>query len=92
MKFDEAKHKLRAKDEELSVSWKAGVPSLAISVSKFQGQMTSVEFGTAYAFTEELTPNQVYKYRFSTIELKKPIQGAIAACAWHYRSIPFGKL
>jgi hypothetical protein len=92
MKFDEAKHELHAKDEEFSVSWKAGVPSLAISVSKFQGQMTSVEFGTAYAFTEELTPGQVYKYRFNTNEIKKPIQDAVAACGWHYKGVAFGKL
>ena len=52
----------------------AGVPSLSIAVTKFQGQMTSVEFGAAYAFTEELKPGVVYNYRFSTSEIKKPIQ------------------
>jgi len=92
MKFNEAKHELRTKDEEYTVEWKAGVPSLSISVQKFQGQMTSVEFGAAYAFTEELTPGQVYKYRFNTNELKKPIQEAVAACGWAYKGIAFGKL
>jgi hypothetical protein len=92
MKFDEAKHEVRAKDEEYTVQWKAGVPSLSVSVQKFQGQMTSVEFGTAYAFTEELAPGQVYKYRFSTNEIKKPIQDAVAACGWTYKGVAFGKL
>ena len=92
LNFDESKHEVRAKDEEYSVEWRAGVPSLSLSVSKFQGQMTSVEFGTAYAFTEELAPGQVYKYRFSTNEIKKPIQDAIAACGWTYKGIAFGKL
>jgi len=92
MKFDEAKHQVRAKDEEYTVEWKAGVPSLSMSASKFQGQTTSIEFGTAYAFTEELKPGQVYKYRFSTSELKKPIQGAVAACGWTYKGVAFGKL
>ena len=92
MKFDEAKHEVRAKDEEYTVEWRAGVPSLSGSVSKFQGQKTSIEFGTAYAFTEELKPGQVYKYRFSTNEIKKPIQGAVAACGWTYKGIAFGKL
>src|SRR5689334_507891 len=50
LKFDEAKHQVRAKDEEYTVEWKAGVPSLSMSVSKFQGQTTSIEFGAAYAF------------------------------------------
>jgi hypothetical protein len=92
MKFDAAKHEVRAKDEEFEVSWRAGVPSLSISVSKFQGQTTSIEFGTAYAFTEELAPGQVYKYRFSTNEIKKPIQEAVAACGWSYKGVAFGNL
>jgi len=92
MKFDEAKHQLRAKDEEYTVQWKAGIPALSASASKFQGQTTSIEFGTAYAFTEELKPGQVYKYRFSTSEIKKPIQDAVTACGWEYKGIAFGKL
>ena len=92
MKFDEAKHEVRAKDEEYMVEWRAGVPSLSISATKFQGQKTSIEFGTAYAFTEELKPGQVYQYRFSTNEIKKPIQEAIAACGWTFKGVAFGKL
>lgn len=92
MKLDEAKHEVRAKDEEYTVEWKAGVPSLSLAASKFQGQKTSIEFGTAYAFTEELTPGQVYKYRFNTNEIKKPIQEAVTACGWTYKGIAFGKL
>ena len=92
MKLDETKHQVRAKDEEYTVQWKAGIPSLSASVSKFQGQTTSIEFGTAYAFTEELKPGQVYKYRFSTSEIKKPIQEAVTACGWEYKGVAFGKL
>jgi hypothetical protein len=92
MKFDEAKKHVRAKDEEYTVEWRAGVPSLSMSANKFQGQKTSIEFGTAYAFTEELKPGQVYKYRFSTGEMKKPIQEAIEACGWSYKGVAFGKL
>ena len=92
MKFDAAKHEVRGKDEEFTVEWRAGVPSLSIAASKFQGQMTSVEFGTAYAFTEELKPGVVYNYRFSASEIKKPIQEAVAACGWGYKGVAFGKL
>ena len=92
MKLDPAKHELRAKDQEYTLEWRAGVPSLSIAKSQFQGQMTSVEFGSAYAFTEELAPGQVYKYRFNTNELKKPIQEAVAACGWDYKGVAFGKL
>jgi len=92
MKFDAAKQQVRAKDEEFTVEWRAGVPSLSFSASKFQGQTTSIEFGAAYAFTEELKPGVVYKYRFNTNEIKKPIQEAVTACGWDYKGIAFGKL
>ena len=92
MKFDEAKQEVRAKDEEYTVEWRAGVPSLSLSASKFSGQKTSIEFGTAYAFTEELKPGQVYNYRFNTNEIKKPIQEAVTACGWTYKGVAFGKL
>jgi hypothetical protein len=92
MKFDESKHEVRAKDEEYTVEWRAGVPSLSLSASKFSGQKTSIEFGTAYAFTEELKPGQVYNYRFNTNEIKKPIQEAVTACGWTYKGVAFGKL
>jgi hypothetical protein len=92
MKFDEARHEIRAKDKEYTVEWRAGVPSLSVSASKFQGQKTSIEFGTAYAFTEELRPGQVYKYRFSTNEIKKPVQEAVTACGWTYKGVALGRL
>jgi hypothetical protein len=92
MKFDPVKHEVRTKDEEFTVQWRAGVPTLSLAVSKFQGQMTSVEFGAAYAFTEQLAPGQVYNYRFNTNEIKKPVQEAVAACGWSYKGVAFGKL
>jgi hypothetical protein len=92
LRLDQEKHELRAQDHEYSVAWRAGVPSLSLAVSSFKGQMTSVEFGAAYAFTEELAPGQVYKYRFNTNELKKPIQETVTACGWTYKGVAFGKL
>ena len=92
MKLDPEKHELRAQDHEYSVQWSAGVPKLSAAVSSFKGQTTSVQFGTAVAFTETLAPGQVYKYKFSTGELKKPIQDAAAGCGWTYKGVAFGKL
>jgi hypothetical protein len=92
MKFDAGKHELRAQDHEYTVAWSAGVPKLALAVSSFKGQSTSIQFGTGYAFTETLAPGQVYKYKFNTNELKKPIQDTAAACGWTYKGIAFGKL
>jgi hypothetical protein len=92
MKLDSEKHELRAQDREYTIAWRAGIPSLSLAVSSFKGQITSVEFGTAYAFTETLAPGQVYNYRFNTNEIKKPIQDLLVICGWNYKGVAFGKL
>jgi len=92
MKLDADHHEVRAQDHEYTIQWSAGVPRLSLAVSTFRGQMTSMEFGVGYAFTETLAPDQVYKYRFNTKEIKKPIQEVTAACGWRYKGIAFGKL
>lgn len=92
MRLDPEKNEVRARDREYTVEWSAGIPSLSLAASAFKGQLTSVEFGSAYAFTEELAPGQVYKYRFNTGELKKPIQQVITESGWTYKGVAFGKL
>jgi hypothetical protein len=92
LKLDSDKNEVRSQDQAYSVSWSAGIPSLKLATSSFKGQMTAVEFGSGFAFTETLAPGQVYKYRFNTNELKKPIQEVTAACGWTYKGIAFGKL
>ena len=92
LKLDADKNEVRAQDHEYSVQWSAGVPSLKLAVNSFKGQSTSMEFGTGFAFTETLAPGQVYKYKFNTNELKKPIQEMVASCGWNYKGISFGKL
>jgi hypothetical protein len=92
LKLDPAAHEVRAMDREYTVEWRAGVPRLAAVMSGFKGQKQSVEFGAAYAFTEELRPGQVYNYRFNTKELKTPIQEAVTGAGWTYKGVAFGKL
>ena len=92
MKLDADKHEVRAQDHEYTVQWSAGVPSLKLATSSFKGQMNSVEFGSGYAFSETRAPGQVYKYKFNTGELKKPLQEVTAACGWSFKGVSFGKL
>ncbi len=92
LKIDESSRQVRAKDYEYTLSWSAGLPRLELSKSSSRGQMQSVQFGSGYAFTEELRPGEVYNYRFSTGELKTPIQGAVTGCGWTYKGVTFGKL
>jgi hypothetical protein len=87
MKLDPEKHEVRAQDREYEVSWSAGVPKLSIAASAFRGQKQEISFGTAYAFTEELKPGEVYNYRFNTNELKKPLQDAVTSSGWTYRGV-----
>ena len=92
MKFDEDEKELRTRDEEYTLSWSAGVPVLELSQSRSFGQTQSIQFGTRYGFTEELRPGEIYTYKFSTGELKDPIQEAATACGWTYKGVTFGKL
>jgi hypothetical protein len=92
MRLDEAANEVRAVDQEWMVAWRAGVPSLSLSASAFRGQAVEVEFGKAYGFTENLGVGEIYNYRFSTAELKGPLQKVVAAHGWRWRGVAFGKL
>ncbi len=92
LKFDPHSHQVRASDREYDLSWSAGVPRLSAISGTFRGQAQSVQFGKAYAFTEELKFGEVYNYRFDTREIKGPIQDVVTGCGWTYKGIAFGKL
>jgi hypothetical protein len=72
MRLDPQKHEVRAVDQEWSVEWRAGIPSLALAAEAFRGQQAELSFGAAYAFTETGRPGEVYRYKFSTGEDKNP--------------------
>lgn len=97
MKFDAEKGEVRSQDQEWTVEWRAGVPSLTLAASSFQGQKTEISFGKAYAFTEviehgKLEWGQVYNYAFRTGEIKAPLQQIAAAEGWGWKGIAFGRL
>ena len=60
---------------------------ISASASGFRGQKQEVSFGAGYAFTEEAGPGLVYKYRFNTGELKKPLQDAATSNGWAYKGV-----
>jgi hypothetical protein len=92
MRLDEATHEVRNVDQEWSVEWRAGTPQMTLATSSFRGQQKSVEFGKAFGFTEKLAVGEIYNYRFSTGELKDPLQKAVASQGWSWRPVAFGKL
>jgi hypothetical protein len=83
---------LRASDETRSVSWQAGIPSVSREVEVRKGQQYEMSFGSAYAFTEQGHSGEVYRYRFNSNEVKKPLKQAVTDAGWTYRAVPFGKL
>ncbi|MEA3016275.1 MAG: hypothetical protein QOI38_997 [Sphingomonadales bacterium] len=93
MKLDAENEEVRAVDQEWSVVWRAGVPSLSLAASAFRGQKKEISFGTAYAFREEdLAFGKVYQYRFNAKELKAPLIEAAQGAGWGWRGVAFGKL
>ena len=92
MRLDSEKLEVRAMDEEFTIEWRAGVPSLKLELSGFKGQKSEISFGRAYAFTEELKPGEVYNYRFNSSEIKNPLKTAVLNCGWTWRPVAFGKL
>ncbi|QGK68898.1 hypothetical protein GIY23_04495 [Allosaccharopolyspora coralli] len=92
MRFDPAKNEVRSIDQEWSVSWNVGVPTLSLTAEFSRGQSNKVSFGTGYAFTEEGQYGEVYSYKFSSSELKTPLKEAVTSAGWTWRGLAFGKL
>ncbi|WP_209279422.1 hypothetical protein [Parasedimentitalea huanghaiensis] len=92
MRLDVDKHEVRVVDEDYTISWRVGVPTLSFSASAFRGQKKEVSFGKAYGFTEELRPGEIYNYRFDSKEMKAPLQDAVTGQGWVWRGVAFGKL
>lgn len=92
IKLDEQASEVRAVDQEWSVEWRAGVPILSLAAKAFRGQTREFSFGTAFAFTQQGSFGQVYRYKFSTAEIKTPLQDAVTKAGWIWRGVSFGKL
>lgn len=92
MRLDPAKNEIRHVDEEYTISWHAGIPTMRLAASAFRGQKTEISGGLAYAFTEKGEFGEVYRYRFNSTEMKKPLQKAVTDAGWTWRGVAFGKL
>jgi len=92
MKLDEQAREVRAVDQEWSVEWRAGVPTLSLDAEASRGQTRKFSFGTAYAFKKGGGFGEVYHYKFSTAEIKTPLQEAVTKAGWVWRNVSFGKL
>lgn len=91
LKLDDARKEVRAQDREYEISWRAGVPTMAIAARGFRGQKWSVEYEKSYGIKEDLTIGEQYRYLFKTSEIKTPVQDAVVGCGWVYKGVVWGK-
>jgi hypothetical protein len=92
MKFDGPAREVRAVEQKWSVEWRAGVPTLSLTVDAFRGQTKEFSCGRAFAFTEHGGFGEVYRYKFSTAEIKTPLQDAVTKAGWTWRGVSSGDL
>ncbi len=77
MRLEEASHEVRIVEMRRCLEWRAGVPVVTGGLEVTFGRRESFEFGTAYAFTEEPCPGEVYRYKFNAAEIKRPLEQAV---------------
>lgn len=87
LKFDEAAHEVRNVDEQATVTWEAGRPSVSKSWSR--GQLNEIQVGQGIAFTEEGQLGQVYNYSFRSSEIRDPLRDAVNAHGWGWKAVSF---
>jgi hypothetical protein len=87
VKFDRAAHEVRNLDEQATVTWQGGVPSVSRSWSR--GQMNEIQVGQGYAYTEEGQFGQVYDYKFRSSEIRDPLRDAVNALGWGWKAVSF---
>jgi hypothetical protein len=87
LKFDEAAHEVRNVDEQATVTWRDGIPTVSKSWSR--GQINEIQSGKAYGFTEEGEFGQVYNYQFRSSEIKDPLRDAVTEHGWGWKAVSF---
>jgi hypothetical protein len=87
LKFDEADHEVRNVDEQATVTWTGGIPSVSKSWSR--GQINEIQSGRAVGFTEQGQLGEVYNYKFRSSEIKDPLRDAVTDHGWGWKAVSF---
>ena len=87
MKLDEAAHEVRNLDEQATLTWHGGIPSVSRSWSR--GQINEIQAGQAYGYTEEGQFGQVYNYKFRSSEIRDPLRDAVNDHGWGWKAVSF---
>lgn len=65
-------------------------PELTLAGKAFRGQVLEKSFESVYAFREDGSWGEVYSYKLSAAEFKRPLQKAVADAGWGWKGVAFG--
>ena len=66
-----------------------GTPVTRAAPERSRGQMTEVEVGQGYGYTEDGQFGQVYNYRFRSNEIRDPLREAVNDHGWGWKAVSF---
>ena len=89
MDFDEQAREVRSIDEAWTVEWRAGIPTLSQEKTISRGQSSGVSWERAWGFDKQGRYGEIYRYNFSTAEIKTPLQDAVTKAGWVWRGVLF---
>ncbi|MGH3351377.1 MAG: hypothetical protein ACRDPS_11985 [Nocardioides sp.] len=63
-------------DDNVEISWSAGVPSAHYTYERTVGRSYNISFGTAYAINDDFKLDKVYSFKFNSEESRQMIKAA----------------
>ena len=90
MRLDAAACEVRGLDKSSSLEWRTGLPTSTFERDVQWGRQMSFDVGTRYGFDEQMQFGKVFSYRFTSSEIKRPLQRTATAMGWTWRSTSLG--
>jgi hypothetical protein len=92
IRLDAKNHTVRSVDQNISVSWHAGLATLFFSASAFRGQENEVGRSFVFGRKPDGKFGKLEGMRFSTSDFKQPIRQVVADNGWSWHGVIFAKL
>ncbi|WP_029534817.1 hypothetical protein [Saccharopolyspora spinosa] len=92
MRLDPSKHEVRSLDQEWSVTWAGGTPRLTLATRYARGQINKKSCSATFMRDEQGKLVKESQRKFSTGELKPPLEEAVTGAGWTWRGLVIGKL
>jgi hypothetical protein len=66
--------------------------ALSLTAQTYRGQKFEISGDMLFGFKDDDSFGKIYGYKFTTGEIKMPLQKATTDAGWTWRGVPFGKL